>query len=124
MLHLQQTRTIRKLLPIACRINLGATPDVMVVGFLTANMSAPSVVQYGTKSGIYDHVATGTSAYYTYSSKYTSGLIHHVPLTGLAPSTVYYYRAAGDLNGACMGAADAPLRSSLRLPPAFFLARA
>lgn len=76
-------------------INLGATPDVMVVGWLTANMGAASTVQYGTAPGQYTSTATGKSAFYKYSAKYTSGLIHHVPLTGLKPSTTYYYLAAG-----------------------------
>ncbi len=75
-------------------INLGATPDVMVVGWLTSSTSAASTVQYGTASGVYTETANGTAAQYKYGI-YTSGLIHHVPLTGLAPSTVYYYKAAG-----------------------------
>ena len=76
-------------------INLGATPDVMVVGWVTADMTAPSTVAYGTSSGAYTHTATGNASFYKYSSKYTSGLIHHVPLAGLAPATVYYYKVAG-----------------------------
>lgn len=76
-------------------LNLGATPDTMVVGWVTADMNAPSSVQFGTQSGVYTQTANGTADFYKYSARYTSGLIHHVPLTGLAPSTVYYYKAAG-----------------------------
>ncbi len=75
-------------------LNLGATPDVMVVGWLTASTSAPSTVQFGTASGVYTQTANGTAAQYKYGI-YTSGLIHHVPLTGLTPSTVYFYKVAG-----------------------------
>ena len=67
----------------------------MVVGWVTADMNAPSTVQFGTQSGVYTQTANGTADFYKYSAQYTSGLIHHVPLTGLAPSTVYYYKAAG-----------------------------
>ena len=76
-------------------LNFGATPDVMVVGWVTADMTAASTVQYGTTSGAYTHTATGNATFYKYSAKYTSGLIHHVPLAGLAPATVYYYKVAG-----------------------------
>ena len=76
-------------------INLGATPDVMVVGWVTSDKGAASTVQFGTAPGSYTHTATGNASFYKYSSKYTSGLIHHVPLTGLAPATVYYYKVAG-----------------------------
>ena len=70
-------------------ISLGATPDVMTVGWMTSSMSAPTTVQYGKTSGAYTNTASGNATFYKYSSKYTSGLIHHVSLTGLAPATVY-----------------------------------
>ena len=63
----------------------------MVIGWLTTDTAAPSTVQYGTVPGSYTNTATGTSASYTYSAKYTSGLIHHVELTGLEPGITYYY---------------------------------
>ncbi len=66
----------------------------MVVGWLTAT-TLPSTVQYGTSSGSYSQSATGTVDSYKYSSKYTSGQIHHATLTGLKPSTIYYYKVAG-----------------------------
>ena len=58
-------------------------------------MTSASTVQYGTAPGVYTQTASGSSDFYKYSAMYTSGLIHHVPLTGLKPSTVYYYLAAG-----------------------------
>jgi len=76
-------------------INYGSTPDQMVVGWVTSDMEAPSTVQFGTSSGSYTHTAAGNATFYKYSAKYTSGLIHHVTLTGLAPKTVYFYLVAG-----------------------------
>ena len=76
-------------------LSYGATPDSMLLGWLTADMTAPTTVQYGTSSGSYTKTASGNASFYKYSSSYTSGLIHHVPLTGLAPATVYYYLVAG-----------------------------
>lgn len=78
-------------------INYGATPDSMVIGWVTADKTAASVVQYGTQSGVYTNVSTiANTTYYVYSSKYTSGLIHHVWLFGLKPATRYYYKVGQD----------------------------
>jgi hypothetical protein len=66
----------------------------MVVGWLTSSASA-STVQFGTSSGSYTHTASGNASQYKYSSRYTSGFIHHVALTGLAPNTKYYYLVSG-----------------------------
>ena len=72
-------------------INLGSSPSEMVIGWVTAETDAQSVVYYGTKSGgPYSLSATGAADSYTYG-KYTSGLIHHVTLTGLNLNTPYYY---------------------------------
>ena len=50
------------------------------------------MVSYGTTSGgPYPFTATGSSDSYKYSSKYTSGLIHHATLTGLRLNTPYFY---------------------------------
>jgi hypothetical protein len=76
-------------------INYGFTPDVMVVGYITSDMTAASTVKYGTSSGSYPNVVSGNSTSYTYG-KYKSGLIHHVWLTGLTPNTKYYYQAGSD----------------------------
>lgn len=71
-------------------INYGSSPDQMVIGWVTSDMGAASTVQYGTTSGSYTKTATGNATFYKYSARYTSGLIHHVTLSGLAPKTVYY----------------------------------
>lgn len=76
-------------------INYGSSPDQMVIGWVTSDMGAASTVQYGTTSGSYTKTATGNATFYKYSARYTSGLIHHVTLSGLAPKTVYYYLVAG-----------------------------
>ncbi|CAK9227760.1 unnamed protein product [Sphagnum troendelagicum] len=86
-----------------------STPDAMWITWITGNAQlAPevtpldpstvaSVVQYGTTSGNYDLSAVGTSLVYSQLYpfpgllNYTSGIIHHVRLTGLAPSTQYFY---------------------------------
>ena len=74
-------------------INYGNSSDKMVIGWLTADASAATAVRYGTSSGNYPNTASGSGIQYVYSKKYTSGLIHHVTLTGLAPATTYYYQA-------------------------------
>lgn len=57
-----------------------------------------SVVEFGTDSGTYTHSANGTSEVYSQIYpfqgllNYTSGIIHHVRITGLKPETTYYYR--------------------------------
>lgn len=73
-------------------IAYGATPDAITIGWLTANMTAGSTVQFGTTSGSYPSSASGNATFYKYSAKYTSGLIHHVWLSGLALGTKYFYR--------------------------------
>jgi len=64
----------------------------MVLGWVTSDMGAASAARYGESSGNYPLAATGTGISYKYSAKYTSGLIHHVTLTGLKPATKYYYQ--------------------------------
>ncbi|KAJ7549714.1 hypothetical protein O6H91_04G020100 [Diphasiastrum complanatum] len=57
-----------------------------------------SMVHYGTSYFDLHHKATGRSLTYSQiypyanATNYTSGIIHHVLLTGLKPSTRYYYR--------------------------------
>ena len=77
-------------------LNYGSSPDTMVVGWLTSNMSAGSVVRYGLSPGQYTGTASGRGIFYTYSAKYTSGLIHHVNVTGLLANTKYYYSCGSD----------------------------
>ncbi|KAM7265806.1 hypothetical protein ACFE04_003489 [Oxalis oulophora] len=64
---------------------------------LDAN-SVSSVVHYGRLRHPLSHKATGYSLIYNQLypfqglQNYTSGIIHHVRLTGLEPDTTYYYR--------------------------------
>ena len=79
--------------PEQVNINYGKTPDAMVVGWMSPSMSDASFVEFGTASGApYARSASGSSAQYVYGPKYTSGAIHHVTLTRLAPATKYFYR--------------------------------
>ncbi|KAF8050932.1 hypothetical protein N665_1852s0002 [Sinapis alba] len=60
--------------------------------------SIDSIVQFGTLRHSLSHEAKGHSLVYNQLYpfdgllNYTSGIIHHVRITGLKPSTVYYYR--------------------------------
>uniref|UniRef100_A0A1J3IP00 Purple acid phosphatase n=1 Tax=Noccaea caerulescens TaxID=107243 RepID=A0A1J3IP00_NOCCA len=60
--------------------------------------SINSIVQFGTLRHSLNHEAKGRSLVYSQLYpfdgllNYTSGIIHHVRITGLKPSTVYYYR--------------------------------
>ncbi|KAL9827913.1 Purple acid phosphatase 15 [Arabidopsis thaliana] len=60
--------------------------------------SINSVVQFGTLRHSLSHEAKGHSLVYSQLYpfdgllNYTSGIIHHVRITGLKPSTIYYYR--------------------------------
>jgi phosphodiesterase/alkaline phosphatase D-like protein len=88
-------------------INIGHTPDSMVINWATADTSAAATVEYGTSTE-YGNTADGFSESYTYSSSYTSPMLHHVELTGLQAATTYYYRVC-DTNGLC---AESSFKSS------------
>lgn len=86
-----------------------STPDSMWVSWITGDaqigpkvtpldpMSVASEVHYGTQSGNLTWVVTGTAVVYSqlypYQGllNYTSGIIHHVRLEGLAADTTYFY---------------------------------
>ena len=68
--------------------------DKMRVSWVTQE-SAPSTVDYGTSSGVYQSHATGNSTSYRYLL-YHSGEIHEVVIGPLKPNTLYYYRCSGD----------------------------
>lgn len=87
-----------------------STPDSIWVSWITGEFqvgeniqprnasSVASVVNYGILQDNLNYEATGYSLVYSQLypfvglQNYTSGIIHHVRLTGLRPSTVYYYR--------------------------------
>ncbi|KAJ8429443.1 hypothetical protein Cgig2_008774 [Carnegiea gigantea] len=68
--------------------------DKMRISWLTQE-SAPSTVDYGTSSGVYESHATGNSTSYRYLL-YHSGEIHELVIGPLKPNTLYYYRCSGD----------------------------
>lgn len=86
-----------------------STPDSMWVSWITGDAqigpkvtpldpaSVASEVHYGTQSSNYTWVAKGTALVYNQIYpfegllNYTSGIIHHVRLSGLAPNTTYFY---------------------------------
>lgn len=69
----------------------GATPDVITVSWLTNGTGAQTVVSYGTVNGTLDKTATGAPGKPYTCGSYTSGAIHQVTLSGLAPKTTYFY---------------------------------
>ncbi|KAG0623436.1 hypothetical protein M758_3G174500 [Ceratodon purpureus] len=87
-----------------------STPDAMWVSWISGDWqmgpkvtpldpsTVKSVVEFGTVSGVYTDSANGTSEVYSQIYpfegllNYTSGIIHHVRITGLKPGTTYFYR--------------------------------
>ncbi|BFI25732.1 acid phosphatase type 7 [Marchantia polymorpha subsp. ruderalis] len=87
-----------------------STPDAMWVSWVTGEAqigqnvepldpsSVASVVVYGTGTNRYTDSVNGTSEIYNQLypfeglDNYTSGIIHHVRMTGLEPDTLYFYR--------------------------------
>lgn len=87
-----------------------STPDAIWISWLTGNaqigpkvtpldpLSVSSEVFYGTESGSYSFAAEGESHVYSqiypYQGllNYTSPIIHRIRLTGLQPSTKYFYK--------------------------------
>ncbi|KAH7280095.1 hypothetical protein KP509_37G052100 [Ceratopteris richardii] len=87
-----------------------STPDAMWVSWITGDAqigeqvipldptSVSSEVHYGTESGNLTFISTGTAEVYNqiypYEGllNYTSGIIHHVRIQGLAENTTYYCR--------------------------------
>uniref|UniRef100_A0A0D9XP48 Purple acid phosphatase n=1 Tax=Leersia perrieri TaxID=77586 RepID=A0A0D9XP48_9ORYZ len=78
----------------------------MRISWVTDDLKAPSIVEYGKSPGKYTASATGEHVTYRYFL-YKSGAIHHVTIGPLEPSTTYHYR--------CGNAGD---EFTLRTPPA------
>uniref|UniRef100_A0A0E0R4B6 Purple acid phosphatase n=1 Tax=Oryza rufipogon TaxID=4529 RepID=A0A0E0R4B6_ORYRU len=78
----------------------------MRISWVTDDLNAPSVVEYGTSPGKYTASATGDHTTYRYFL-YKSGAIHHATIGPLEASTTYHYR--------CGKAGD---EFTLRTPPA------
>ncbi|KAM7253314.1 hypothetical protein ACFE04_008808 [Oxalis oulophora] len=103
-------RRARGFEPEQISISLSTNHDSVWISWITGNYqigdnikplhpeSVRSVVRYGTSRFRLPHKAEGGSLIYSQLypyeglQNYTSGIIHHVRLTGLKPKTVYYYR--------------------------------
>ena len=75
----------------------GKNPSTMVVSWLTT-YQAPTIVRYGTKPSQLDMMATSNDVVQYTAFGVMSGYLHHVPLTGLKPSTTYYYLIGNPTN--------------------------
>ncbi|XP_038989740.1 purple acid phosphatase 15-like [Phoenix dactylifera] len=103
-------RQARGFEPEQISISLSTTPDSIWISWVTGNFqigehiepldptSVASIVQYGRSRQSLTHQAVGYSLIYNQLypfeglQNYTSGIIHHVRLTGLKPGKRYYYR--------------------------------
>ncbi|KAJ7950452.1 Purple acid phosphatase [Quillaja saponaria] len=96
--------------PEQISVSLSANHDSVWISWITGEFqigydikaldpkTVSSVVRYGMVKCTLEHEAIGHSLVYNQLypfeglQNYTSGIIHHVRLTGLNPSTVYYYQ--------------------------------
>ncbi|KAJ3671903.1 hypothetical protein LUZ60_007982 [Juncus effusus] len=96
--------------PEQISVSLSATEDSVWISWITGDFqigeeikpldptSVASIVQFGTNKSNLTHKAVGSSLIYNQlypfegCLNYTSGIIHHVRLTGLKPSTKYFYK--------------------------------
>jgi hypothetical protein len=62
---------------------------------LLSSDDSTSTVQYGISSGNYTSATSGTTTTYNVGIDGWDGLVHRVLLTGLSPSTKYYYICGG-----------------------------
>ncbi|XP_008794938.3 purple acid phosphatase 15-like [Phoenix dactylifera] len=103
-------RRARGFEPEQISVSLSATPDSVWISWVTGNFqigedikpldptSVASVVRYGRLRQPLTQKAVGHSLVYSQLypfeglKNYTSGIIHHVRLTGLKPGSKYYYR--------------------------------
>ncbi|XP_057540389.1 purple acid phosphatase 18 [Amaranthus tricolor] len=73
-----------------------AKENHMRISWVTDDLSAPSIVEYGTSSGQYTAMAHGDSISYSCFILYRSGGIHHTVIGPLNPGTEYFYRCGGE----------------------------
>jgi len=81
--------------PQQVHVTQGKHPGKMIVSWAT-NTPSVSEVHYGLTPGANTWKAAGKASQYT-RGDYTSPFLHHVKITGLNASTLYYY-SVGDLN--------------------------
>ncbi|KAL1807169.1 hypothetical protein ACET3Z_030237 [Daucus carota] len=103
-------RTVHGFEPEQISVSLSSTHDSVSISWITGEFqigddikpldpkSVASVVHYGRVSFLLNKKAMGHSLIYSQLypfeglKNYTSGIIHHVKLTGLKPQTRYYYQ--------------------------------
>eukprot|EP01116_Phalansterium_solitarium_P001928 TRINITY_DN11769_c0_g1_i1.p1 TRINITY_DN11769_c0_g1~~TRINITY_DN11769_c0_g1_i1.p1 ORF type:complete len:453 (+),score=24.28 TRINITY_DN11769_c0_g1_i1:95-1453(+) len=78
--------------PNSIHLALTGDPSQMVVSWFTFDPSPSTAVQFGSQSGVLNSLANGTQNTFNPSTGYT----HDVVLTGLTPSTRYFYRCGMD----------------------------
>ncbi|CAN1193763.1 Purple acid phosphatase 15 [Linum perenne] len=102
----QVERTVQGFQPEQVFVSLSSNYDSLWVSWVTGDSqvvyddpdSVASVVQYGVSGSSMEYESMGYSLVYTqlypYDGlhNYTSGIIHHVLLTGLEPDTLYQYQ--------------------------------
>ncbi|KAH9680774.1 Purple acid phosphatase 15 [Citrus sinensis] len=103
-------RTVEGFEPEQISVSLSSTHDSVWISWITGEFQIgnnikpldpkiiASVVRYATRRSQLNRKATGHSLVYNQLypflglQNYTSGIIHHVRLTGLKPDTLYYYQ--------------------------------
>ncbi|XP_009611645.1 purple acid phosphatase 15 isoform X1 [Nicotiana tomentosiformis] len=103
-------RKVKGFEPEQISVSLSSTYDSVWISWITGEYQSGdnikpldpskvgSVVQYGKDKSTLRHKAIGESLIYNQLypfeglQNYTSGIIHHVQLTGLKPNTLYYYQ--------------------------------
>lgn len=84
----------------------GRTPESMTVSWVT-KATTDSVVAFGSSPEKLDTKVTGYATSYSFDypeySVYQSGVIHHVTLQNLKPSTTYFYQAGDFTAGKTSG---------------------
>lgn len=103
-------RTVEGFQPEQISLSLSASHDSVWISWITGEFqigdniepldpeTVASIVQYGRFGRSMRHQATGYSLVYSQLypfeglQNYTSGIIHHVRLTGLRPNTLYQYK--------------------------------
>ncbi|XVF65209.1 hypothetical protein PTKIN_Ptkin09bG0228900 [Pterospermum kingtungense] len=111
-------RTVKGWEPEQISLSLSANHDSVWISWVTGEFqigdnvkpldpkTVRSVVRYGVRKFHLRHRAKGHSLVYSQLypyeglQNYTSGIIHHVRLTGLKPNTIYYYRCGDPKIGA------------------------
>jgi hypothetical protein len=85
--------------PEQFHVNYGATPDAAAIRWATASASATAAVRWGTSAGALANAATGRTARYVYSAKYTSPWIHTANISGLPLGMRIYYQVGDAATG-------------------------